>query len=108
MKMLANSPSSRRGSACAGMMLRPHCGCRHGRKRCSLASAFGADLRSASSLKGATLALPYLRTLPMTRIEIQVNAVEPFADDRAVGEAGPYLRIRGIAKGELDPDAPEN
>jgi len=44
----------------------------------------------------------------MTRIEIQVNAVEPFAVGRAIGEAGPYLRIRGIAKGELDPDASEN
>ena len=38
----------------------------------------------------------------MANIEIQVNAVEPFAGGAAFGEAGPYLRIRGVAKGELD------
>jgi hypothetical protein len=42
----------------------------------------------------------------MANIEIQVNAVEPFAEGRTFGEAGPYLRIRGVAKGELDPAAP--
>jgi hypothetical protein len=44
----------------------------------------------------------------MTNIEIQVNAVEPFAEGRGFGEAGPYLRVRGVAKGELDPAAPGN
>ena len=44
----------------------------------------------------------------MANIEIQVNAVEPFAEGRTFGEAGPYLRIRGVAKGELDPAAPAN
>jgi len=44
----------------------------------------------------------------MANIEIQVNAVEPFAGGAAFGEAGPYLRIRGVAKGELDPAAPQN
>jgi Alpha/beta hydrolase domain len=44
----------------------------------------------------------------MTNIEIQVNAVEPFAEGQAFGEAGPYLRIRGVAKGSLDPGAPGN
>src|SRR5215472_15956610 len=44
----------------------------------------------------------------MANIEIQVNAVEPFAEGQAFGEAGPYLRIRGVAKGELDPTASEN
>jgi hypothetical protein len=44
----------------------------------------------------------------MANIEIQVNAVEPFAEGQAFGEAGPYLRVRGVAKGELDPTASEN
>ena len=44
----------------------------------------------------------------MANIEIQVNAVEPFAEGKSFGEAGSYLRIRGVAKGELDPAAPEN
>ncbi|HEU0157516.1 MAG TPA: alpha/beta hydrolase domain-containing protein, partial [Stellaceae bacterium] len=44
----------------------------------------------------------------MTISEIEVIAVEPFAEGRAIAEAGAYLRIRGTAKGELDPDAPEN
>jgi hypothetical protein len=44
----------------------------------------------------------------MANIEIQVNAVEPFAERQTFGEAGPYLRIRGVAKGVLDPAAPEN
>src|SRR5215472_8255847 len=44
----------------------------------------------------------------MANIEIQVNAVEPFAEGQPFGEAGSYLRIRGVAKGELDPAAPEN
>jgi hypothetical protein len=44
----------------------------------------------------------------MANIEIQVNAVEPFAEGQSFGAAGSYLRIRGVAKGELDPVAPEN
>ena len=44
----------------------------------------------------------------MTNLEIQVNAVEPFAEGQTFGGAGPYLRIRGVAKGELDLAAPEN
>src|SRR5208282_2873615 len=44
----------------------------------------------------------------MANIEIQVNAVEPFAEGQSFGETGSYLRIRGVAKGELDPAAPEN
>jgi hypothetical protein len=44
----------------------------------------------------------------MANIEIRVNAVEPFAEGQPFGAAGSYLRIRGVAKGELDPAAPEN
>jgi hypothetical protein len=44
----------------------------------------------------------------MANTEIRVNAVEPFADGMTFGKTGSYLRIRGVAKGELDPAAPEN
>ena len=44
--------------------------------------------------------------MPITGITI--SAVEPFADNKSYGEAGPYLRIRGVAHGVLDPRAPEN
>jgi hypothetical protein len=44
----------------------------------------------------------------MAIVEIKIDAVEPFAGGQGFGEAGSYLRIRGIAKGELDPAAPEN
>ena len=44
----------------------------------------------------------------MAIVEIRIDAVEPFAEGHAFGEAGPYLRIKGIAKGEIDPTAPEN
>jgi len=40
--------------------------------------------------------------------EIRIDAVEPFADNASFGTAGPYVRIKGIAKGELDPKAPAN
>jgi hypothetical protein len=44
----------------------------------------------------------------MTNFVIRIDAVEPFAEGQSFGKAGPYLRIRGVAKGELDPGAPEN
>jgi hypothetical protein len=44
----------------------------------------------------------------MTDLEIRIDTIERFAEGRSFGKAGPYLRIKGIAKGELDPAAPEN
>jgi Alpha/beta hydrolase domain len=44
----------------------------------------------------------------MAIVEIKVDAVEPFAEGQGFGEAGSYMRIKGVAKGELDPAAPEN
>jgi hypothetical protein len=44
----------------------------------------------------------------MAIVEIKVDAIEPFAGGQAFGEAGAYLRIKGVAKGDLDPAAPEN
>jgi hypothetical protein len=44
----------------------------------------------------------------MAIVEIKIDAIESFADGQAFSEAGSYLRIKGIAKGEIDPAAPEN
>jgi hypothetical protein len=44
----------------------------------------------------------------MAIVEIKIDTIEPFAEGQAFGDAGAYLRIKGIAKGELDPVAPEN
>ena len=44
----------------------------------------------------------------MAIVEIKIDAIESFADGQAFGNAGSYLRIKGIAKGEIDPVAPEN
>jgi Alpha/beta hydrolase domain len=40
--------------------------------------------------------------------ELRLDSPEPFAGGHRFGEAGAYERIRGTAKGELDPAAPEN
>ena len=44
--------------------------------------------------------------MPITKIDIA--AVESFAEGHHFGEAGPYIRIHGVAKGELDPASPRN
>jgi hypothetical protein len=44
----------------------------------------------------------------MPIIGITISAVEPFAEAKAFGEAGGYVRVRGVAHGVLDPKAAEN
>src|SRR5438270_5441135 len=44
--------------------------------------------------------------MPITGITI--SAVEPFSEGKAFGQAGGYVRVRGVARGVLDPHAPEN
>src|SRR5688500_13471844 len=53
----------------------------------------------------ATCCLLALAALPaLARLtEINVTAVEPFADGAAFGAAGAYERVKGTFKGELDP-----
>ena len=41
-------------------------------------------------------------------MEIRIDAVEPFAGGHAFGAAGAYERVKGIAKGELDPTDAQN
>jgi hypothetical protein len=40
--------------------------------------------------------------------EITIDTIEPFADGKVLGAAGSYIRIKGIAKGEINPLSPEN
>lgn len=40
--------------------------------------------------------------------EIRADGVEPFAEGASFGTMGGYVRVKGVAKGELDPNAPEN
>jgi hypothetical protein len=44
----------------------------------------------------------------MAVTRLSVAAIERLAGGREFGKAGPYVRIHGVAKGELDPAAPEN
>ncbi|MEI6202471.1 MAG: alpha/beta hydrolase domain-containing protein [Enhydrobacter sp.] len=39
---------------------------------------------------------------------IEIKAVEPLADGTPFGTAGAYERVIGVAKGEVDPKAPQN
>src|ERR671930_385589 len=40
--------------------------------------------------------------------ELKLGAPEPFVEGRVFGETGAYVRIKGTARGELDPNAPEH
>ena len=53
------------------------------------------------SITGASLARAEI-------VEIQMGAPEPFANGATFGSAGGYVRIKGVAKGELDPKDPRN
>jgi hypothetical protein len=44
----------------------------------------------------------------MAITRLSIAAVENFADGHEFGEAGPYVRIHGVAQGELNPASPEN
>ena len=44
----------------------------------------------------------------MAITEIKIDAMEPFADERVFGPAGSYVRIKGIAKGQINPASPDN
>lgn len=41
-------------------------------------------------------------------IELKLGAPEPFVEGRPFGETGSYVRLKGVARGELDPNAPEH
>jgi Alpha/beta hydrolase domain len=41
-------------------------------------------------------------------VELKLEAAEPFAGGQSFGTAGAYVRIKGVARGELDPKAAAN
>jgi Alpha/beta hydrolase domain len=59
---------------------------------------------------GAILAATTLVTTSANArlIELKLGAPEPFVEGRAFGETGAYVRLKGVARGELDPKAPEH
>jgi hypothetical protein len=40
--------------------------------------------------------------------EIRIDSIEPFANGHAFAGVGAYEKIKGVAKGELDPKSPQN
>jgi hypothetical protein len=65
-------------------------------------------LRKALAAVAALAPLAFAAGAQARITEIRVDAVEPFADGQSFGRAGAYVRIRGVAKGELDPKSPQN
>jgi hypothetical protein len=53
-------------------------------------------------------ALGLVTTADARITEIRIDTVEPFIGGHAFGSVGPYERLTGVAKGELDPSAREN
>jgi Alpha/beta hydrolase domain len=63
----------------------------------------------AAAAAAAALITTALAGSAQARItEIKIDTVEPFAEGQPFGEAGSYERVRGTAKGELDPQSPQN
>jgi hypothetical protein len=59
---------------------------------------------------GAVLAATTLVTTSATArlIELKLGTPEPLVEGRVFGETGAYVRLKGVARGELDPKAPEH
>ena len=62
--------------------------------------------RAAAAALGSALLLAHPAAARLTRLD--VTSQEPFADGASFGSAGPYVRIRAVAHGELDPKDPAN
>src|SRR5204862_3280421 len=75
------------------------------RRGTGLSGRVRAPLRTAVRCRAGRRAAP---GAAMPIIDIAVTSIDNFADGHAFGTAGPYLRIRGVARGTLDPAAPEN
>ena len=41
-------------------------------------------------------------------MDIRIDSVQSFAEGQAFGNAGPYERLKGVARGTLDPQNPQN
>jgi len=66
-------------------------------------------MKGRIAARAALCALVFAATPAAARLtEINVTAVEPFADGAAFGDTGAYERVKGTFKGELDPADPRN
>ncbi len=41
-------------------------------------------------------------------MDIRIDSILPFAEGHAFGKTGPYERVKGVARGTLDPSSPQN
>ena len=41
-------------------------------------------------------------------MDVRIDSIEPFAEGRSLGKTGSYERLKGVARGQLDPSAPQN
>jgi hypothetical protein len=56
----------------------------------------------------ALLGLIFVAAADARVTEIKLEAAAPFVEGRVFGRVGAYERVKGVAKGELDPGAPQN
>ncbi|WP_342105217.1 alpha/beta hydrolase domain-containing protein [Methylobacterium sp. SI9] len=65
-------------------------------------------VRLRACLGALALVLPLTAPASARIVGIDVTAVEPFAEGAEFGPAGPYERVIGFARGEIDPADPAN
>ncbi|GJD51729.1 hypothetical protein OPKNFCMD_4485 [Methylobacterium crusticola] len=65
-------------------------------------------MRSILAALAALVWLPAAQPAAARVTAVAIRAVEPFAGGASFGPAGPYERVIGSARGELDPDDPRN
>jgi hypothetical protein len=66
-------------------------------------------LACAVAIGAVLVATTLVTTSASARLtELKLGAPEPFVEGRMFGETGAYVRLKGVARGELDPKAPEH
>src|SRR5262245_55391381 len=65
-------------------------------------------LRKTYSAALASIAILFAVTANARITEIRIDSIEPFANGHTFGNVGAYEKIKGVAKGELDPKSPQN
>ena len=73
----------------------------------------GKEMRHPTSLVTCFALATFAALLPFERAaaamtEIRFATPEPFAGGKSFGNVGPYVRIKAVAKGQLDPKDPRN
>src|SRR4051812_27250393 len=72
-----------------------------------MASMSGGIMRPVLSLCACVLLAGSLEASAMLTT-ITISSVEPFASGTAFGNTGAYERVKGVFRGELDPQDPRN